>query len=532
MNDKLRDIAWTSFIAMALACSQGMAQEPAAEAFDILEYRVLGNTVLDAATIERAVYPHLGPDRGFQSVQSARDALEAAYRERGFATALVDVPEQTVQDGVVRLKITEGRIDRVRVVNARYFSAGEIRSLVPALAPGTVPDLPRVQSELGALNRRSRDLAVTPILKAGRAPGTIDAELRVEDELPVHAGFELNDRYTANTSRLRASAILSYDNLFARGHSLQLQAQTAPEEPDESRVLSATYLMPLGETGPRLALYAVDTNSDVAAIGALSVLGRGQIFGARVLSPLRVREGFSESISGGFDYKSFDENIRVDADSEVVTPIDYLSWTIGYDASWARGPLAGGVGFGTTLAIRRGLNDTDEFAAKRSRARSNFLYVGANGEIEWTLPLAWRLYGRVAGQFATEPLINNEQFFIGGAESVRGYPEALQLGDYGFSSSLELRTPNLLSERVRTLQGLYVLGFFDTGVVSLIDPIVSEDPALSEPDRQDLTSFGAGLRLRAFDGLNIALDWAFPLVGSGEIQSGNDRFHFGVLYSF
>jgi len=37
---------------------------PETAPFDVMEYQVAGNTLLDALTIERAVYPHLGRRQG------------------------------------------------------------------------------------------------------------------------------------------------------------------------------------------------------------------------------------------------------------------------------------------------------------------------------------------------------------------------------------------------------------------------------------------------------------------------------------
>src|ERR1700677_2889286 len=79
-------------------------------AFDVLELRVQGNTVLDARSVESAVYPFTGPAKHMADVEAARAALERAYHDHGFGTVFVDIPEQSVDDGVVRLRVTEGRL--------------------------------------------------------------------------------------------------------------------------------------------------------------------------------------------------------------------------------------------------------------------------------------------------------------------------------------------------------------------------------------------------------------------------------------
>src|SRR5215468_7251298 len=47
-------------------------------AFNILEYRVVGNTRLARLDIEKAVYPFLGPHRSIKDVEAARLSLERA----------------------------------------------------------------------------------------------------------------------------------------------------------------------------------------------------------------------------------------------------------------------------------------------------------------------------------------------------------------------------------------------------------------------------------------------------------------------
>src|SRR6185369_12364681 len=97
--------------------------------------------------------------------------------------------------------------------------------------------------------------------------------------------LELNDQYTADTSRLRLLASLSYDNLFNRLDSFSLQYQTTPQEPSELGVLVASYTRNIGD-GRRLAFFFVDSDSDVASLGTLSVLGKGKVYGTRLILPL------------------------------------------------------------------------------------------------------------------------------------------------------------------------------------------------------------------------------------------------------
>ena len=88
--------------------------------FGLFEFRVEGNSVLPVERIERAVYPFLGERRTVADVEAARVALEAAYRDAGYATVVVDTPEQRIVDGIVTLQVMQAPVSRLRVVGAKY----------------------------------------------------------------------------------------------------------------------------------------------------------------------------------------------------------------------------------------------------------------------------------------------------------------------------------------------------------------------------------------------------------------------------
>lgn len=514
----------------ALVCKPARAADDS-ETFDIWEYRVLGNTVLAPAQIEAAVYPQLGPARTLADVEEARRRVEAAYRDQGFGAVYVDVPEQDVEAGVVRLKVTEGRLGRVRVTGARYFANGQIRDALPALESGEVLTLKDLQQQLGAVNRQSADRKVTPVLRAGAQAGTVDVELKVNDELPVHTSVEVNDRYTANTSKTRLNFNLSYDNLFQRFQRLSFQYQTAPEEPQESRVIAATYIAPLPGTSNLLALYAVDTNSDFAtlgSLGSLSVLGTGRIYGARFIAVLLEGDGLFHNVALGADYKDFTDNVVLPDGTRDQTPIEYVNWTAAYDATLRTPNTSTSFNVAFNFGVAHLANAPEEFGFKRFKAEPNYAYLSA--EVKHERPLLWGLGAsvRASGQFATEPLISNEQFAAGGMDSVRGYLEAEALGDMGASGSIELRSPPLTSWLPGAhLEQLHFFTFFDAAVLGVIEPLPVNGEKVS---RLNLSSYGVGMRLSGFGGFNAALHWAYPLRSSTNVEEGDSRIHFSVRY--
>jgi hemolysin activation/secretion protein len=497
----------------------------AEERFAILEYRVLHNSVLTPRQIETAVYPHLGPDKTLEDVQAARTDLEKAYHDAGYSSVFVDIPEQSVDNGIVRLQVTEGRLSRVRVLGARYFANRRILAAMPSLAKDEVPDFPQVQADLARLNRASPDLSVVPVLRAGSEPGTMDVDLKVKDDLPLHASAELNDRYTPNTAHDRLNLNLSYGNLFQREQTFSLQYQTAPSETKDAGVWAATYVSPVGNGGDNVSLYGVKTDSNVAAIGTLSVIGRGRIFGSRFTLALPAAGSWYPSIIFGLDFKDFEEN-EVLTSGSLQTPIKYLNWSALLGAATQSEGVITSFDVGVNFGIRGLLNSTNAFENKRAQATPDYFYLHLDASHERPLLFGTRLALRASGQFTTEPLIDNEQFAIGGVSSVRGYLESESLGDMGASGTVELRSPSLPSLFKVSAREAYVYLFTDGGVVAIIDPLQQQQ------SRSSLAGYGVGMRLGGYAGFDAGFDWARALISSAYERAGDSIVHFHLRYGF
>lgn len=529
-------MTWSRGIATAIAALMVLAGGSALaadEAFDILEYAVEGNSVLPVARIEEAVYPYLGEKRSFRDAESARAALEKTYHDGGYLTVFVDIPEQDVIGGVVRLRVTEGRVERLRVTGSRYYSLGRIKEKAPDLAEGGVPYFPEVQKQLAAVNRGA-DRRVTPVLRPGRTPGKVEVDLKVDDQPPLHGNVELNNRYSANTSRSRLNANLRYDNLWQRDHSLSLGLQTAPQNTDESKVISATYVWPMAG-GNYLAAYGVVSESDVAAVGDVNVIGNGKIAGLRYILPLRARPGYFHTLTLGMDYKDFDETVNLLGADSSNTPISYLPFSLAYEGT-LRGERST-TQFTSTLNFSiRGLADDEveclpgvfvnEFACKRYLGKSNYAYLRLDLKHTYQFASGWSVFGRLSGQVASGPLISNEQFSAGGVDSVRGYLESNSSGDDGLIGGLELRAPSLAKRVSERLDDLTLYAFAEGASLRIRDPL----PA--QTNRFSLLSAGVGLRFKGWHGVTGSLDLAYPFRDAGQVSEGDGRVHVRLGYEF
>lgn len=508
-------------ISMGLAVACEAWAQPA-QTFDIFEYQVEGASLLPASAIEKAVYPFLGEAKSLQDIEAARTALEKAYHDIGYLTVLVTIPQQKVADATVRLAVIEAPVDRLRVTDARYFSPEAVKAAVPELQEGNVPNFAQMQQELGALNR-SADRRVSPVLRPGKTPGTVEAELKVQDELPLHASVEANNRYSEGTSPTHVSAGMRWDNLWGAQHSLGLTFQQAPENPAESRAVSLNYTVPF-PSGNILALYAVSSKSDVAAVGTLNVIGDGEIYGARYIVPLPSADGFFHTATFGVDYKDFKQSVNLIGSGGFNTPIHYLPMSAAWDGNWQTTDNTSHLGVALNFHLPGTAGTEQEFADKRFKGRPGYSYIRGNFNTRQALEQDWALSARGSWQWADQALVSNEQFSLGGVDTVRGYYESAATGEIGTAISFELATPNLGSW-AGIDQELRAAWFVDGGNVRVIDPITATD-------QYSLASWGLGLRMTAAKGFTATLDWAMALNDLGNTRRGDNRLHFRVGYEW
>ena len=480
-----------------------------------------GVHLLSNAEVETAVYPFLGPGRTPDDVEQARAALEKIYRDKGFQTVSVQVPPQEAAGGVVLVQVTEAPVGRLRVNGARYFSPTEIKTAAPSLAEGRVPNFNDVPRDIVALNQNP-DRRVTPALLPGATPGTVDVNLDVKDDRPLHASVELNNRHSANTSELRLNASVRATNLWQLGHTAGLSFQVAPEQPDEAKVFSGYYVMRLPEAdGVSLMLQGTKQDSNVSTLGGAAVAGRGLILGARTLFTLPAGKDFYQSASLGFDYKRFDQDIVV-AGVHTLAPVTYWPLMASYDAGWTTTKTETSLSLNATFHLRGFGSGSTAFNNSRFGATGSFFSLRGDLAETRELPGGFQMFGKAQGQLASQPLLSAEQFSAGGLGTVRGYLEGETAGDHAIFGSAELRSPPLAARVGLKDADWRVYVFAEGGWQTLIKPLPGQAAHF------ELASVGLGTRVHAADHFNLSLDAGFPLLDASTTRAGGWALTFRV----
>lgn len=161
-------------------------------------------------------------------------------------------------------------------------------------------------------------------------------------------------------------------------------------------------------------------------------------------------------------------------------------------------------------------------------------YVGSLSRVT-RLPFSSLLITSVRGQATDSPLVTSEQIGFGGADSIRGFPENDYLADYGWMSTVELRTPLFFlpselkvpfDEATSLRDAMQFVYFVDFGEGNL------KNPRVGEKSDKFLVGAGLGLRFDFCESLRGKIDWGFPVGSEDPSDNSSSTVHVGVQYEW
>ncbi len=552
MKISLPQIFLGLIIALAGA-SPSMAQD---ERFDIVRFEIVGNTLLPAAELQGLVAPYAGPKRVYGDIQKALEALEGAYRKAGFSTVQVFVPEQELTTGTVRLEVTEGVLGKVTVSGNKYFDEANVRTALPALKEGAAPNL-RAMSENIQLANENPAKQVEVTLGVSEEEGKVDAKVAVTEENPQRAFATLDSTGTSQTGISRVGVAYQNANLFNRDHTLTLAYTTSADAPAGVKVdiFSIGYRIPFYGQGSSLDLIygksSVNTPSTTPTLGgALGIVGKGDVFGARWNHYFARRGEYSAKLVYGFDYKyinarcstgtqptDFDpptppiascvpyttRPLSVTYSGQKQSPGQMFDYNLGVAYNWALGSQY-------TNPATTGPNiDRYSYLTSGNRStRDDFSVLRFGGSYLKAIPGDWQMRIAANGQLARNPLVASEQVGLAGSTAVRGFIERAAATDSGFVLNAEIYTPELAKE-VGWKGSLRALAFYDAA-----RGMNNNTVGAIVPKYIDIASVGLGLRYNVAKDYSLRFDLA-QVVDAGPANTknrGDWRGHMNLMIGF
>lgn len=549
-----RVVIAAAFAASSLAFGQ-VPKKPAVDdspRFEIRRFVFEGASLIPPEQLQASTAAFTGKDRTFADVQRALETVERAYSEAGYSAVQVALPEQELDRGEVRFQIVEAKIGRVVVEGNKFFDEANIRASVPALVQGRSPNINEIARNLRVANESPAKQS-TVLLRSGQEEGTVDAVLRVVDEVPTKYSVTVDNTGNPQTGRLRVGFGLQNANFNGIDDVLTLQYVTAPygdyvdPNGDVNRlsifpsrkvtVLGAGYRVPLYRLGDSIDFSAGYSNVNSGVVGGLfSITGRGVILGARYTRNFDKLGDYEHRLSMALDYRSYEnKGVRLAADptnTQLIPDVAVHPITLLYSGLYRLQDSETGFSAGVSKNFAGG-NDGrgNNFCA----ARNNGIGQCADGDYEiwkWAvnhnqaLAADWQFRFAMNGQLTHDMLVAGEQFGLGGADSVRGFFEREITNDLGYRGTLELYTPDFGGRTGITGARTRALAFFDWGGVRRMEP----GPA--EAHGQHVWSVGFGLRFSRGTNLAFRLDYGY-VGGEGGVQSnGDSRIHGSVSYIF
>jgi hemolysin activation/secretion protein len=493
--------------------------------FEIVRFDVQGNTLLPSSIVDQLLVPYIGKERDFGSVQRALEALEAAYRAKGYNIVQVVLPEQELNQGVVHLQVVETRIGKITVEGNKFFDADNIRRSVPGLREGESPNLTDVSASLKVANESPAKKTALQ-LQSGDQDDQVNAVLKVTDEKPWIASIGLDNTGDDHTGRDHLTVQYQNANIGGLDHVMSLQYTTSVENPSQVSVYGMGYHIPLYTLGDSLDFYGSYSNVDSGVVSAglfdLAVSGKGTVLGARYNHNLDRIGNYDSKLIVGLDYKAFQNDISL-AGSPLGNDITVHPLNLTYTGNWSSGANTVNFYASGIRNIPGGDNgDSADFNLARTGASANYSILRYGASYMRILPKDWQLRLVLNGQLTGDALVQGEQFGAGGASSVRGFEEREVANDEGRTTNAELYTPNLCTD----LSQCRLLGFYDTGYLSRNHALPGEET------QESIGSVGFGLRVNVERYVTLQMDYAQVVDASDTTPKGSRRLHFRLLLTY
>jgi hemolysin activation/secretion protein len=197
-------------------------------------YRIDGNSVLPPENFG-LLTNYTGTNVTLPQIREGIGKIQLRYRELGFPTISVSLPQQKLTNGIVHVKVVEGKIADIKIVGNKHFSNADIQRALPDVTTNILLNTKWFQPELDQANQ-NHDRQIYPVISPGFDPGTTALELRVTDQTPLHGHAEVNDKSSPGTPLLRVDTTLQYDNLWQQEHQVGVDYNFSPQayKPDGS----------------------------------------------------------------------------------------------------------------------------------------------------------------------------------------------------------------------------------------------------------------------------------------------------------
>lgn len=470
-----------------------------------------GSRIIPDNVRDILVSPYLNKPVTFVELELIRNSLTLWLVDNGFINSGVVIPDQEVNQGIVRMQVIDGSVTSIDVTGTSSFSEDYFRSRLK-IASASPFNLSNLRDMLQLLNQDPQVKSIKADLAAGARPGESRLSVKVSEGRPWSVYLSSTNDTPPATGSYRGEIGLSYRNAIGYGDLFSARFSGAEGGYD----LSTSALIPV--TPHDTTLEAFYHLSEYRVIDPL-------------FKKLDIRSE-SETIGGKISHpfvKNIWREVRPFLICEHKQGMNYL---LGQGFSFSQNEVDG---FSELNAGRLGIEWLERSAsslilatATASFSADSAEFLSFNSRVIWMQRTGWRdtrFVLRGDAQMADNSLPHMEKFALGGMNSVRGFRKNVLLSDNAAGGSLEYFFP-LLSDAAGG-ELLTLSAFFDYGR--------GWDCSESNLSRSDQQVAGTGVGLKfSWMGATADISFAFPVLKPDNHQSEElqDRgFHFLVRWS-
>lgn len=484
---------------------------------------VIGSTIFGRDRLHPIIKPLEGRTVTLEDLRQAADRITQLYLNDGFINSRAILVDQVLTDGVVQIRVIEGRLERIDIEGTRRLNPNYIRSRIKRGAGNPLNSI--------ALEEQLRLLRIDPLfenieasLRAGDEIGQSILIIRVIEAEPFLASFFVDNSSPPSIGSERFGTVVRYRNLIGIGD--EIAASYSRTITGGADVFDFSYRLPVNARDGILQLRFAPNRNQItdAEIEVFGIRGRSRLYELSYRQPLvrNIRQEFALSL--GFAHQRgqtfvFDNipsafGIGPDEDGNSRTS------TFRFGQDYISRDRNGAWGLRSQFSIGTGL-----FEATTNRDPiPDGHFISWLGQLQRVQRLGKNnlLIFQTDIQLTPDTLLPSQQFVIGGAQSLRGYRQNARLGDNGFRVSLENR---LTVQRDATGDpSLQFVAFIDLGKVWN-----QPDNPNQLPEQTFLMGVGLGLYWQPIPNLDVRLDYALPIIDIDD--RGNNLQDKGLYFS-
>jgi len=487
--------------------------------------QITGSTVFDSEDFEPIVELVEGKSVTLEELRKVADAITELYLERDYITSRAILVNQKITDGVVRIRVIEGSLEKIEIEGTQRLQKKYVRSRL--LRGGKKPLSNRSLEEQLRLLRFDPNIDnIEASLRPGSDFGKSILMVRVAEAEPFQVNLGVDNYSPPSVGSERLGINTVYRNLMGIGD--EVGASYYRSTRGGSNIFDFNYRVPLNAKNGTLQLRTAINNNKVVQppFDVFDIRGESQLYEISYNQPLirTPREEFALSL--GFSLQNGQTFTFAGA-----TPFGFgpdaegnsRTRVVKFGQDYVRRDANGAWQIRSLLSLGTGLFDATMNSNPVPDARF-FSWLGQLQRVQ-RLNKNHLLIAQFDLQLTPNGLLPSQQFVVGGGQSLRGYRQNVRAGDNGVRFSIEDRIT--VGRDASGNSSLQIAPFFDAGVVWNVD----ENPNL-QPRQTFLVGVGMGILWQPIPRLNLKLDYGVPLVKLDDKGNNaqDEGFYFSVGY--